>query len=186
MNEEMALERKRTTYAISEHDGLRKEWNTRIPVLDMRMSTAEARSHELMRDLASIGERIPENVEVLMSTLKWVREKVSAIEVDHEKRFIIAEKDIFTLKKKQNLAEMEHRLCQRIDDVIKVLKATCADKNDMTKKWRILEGRLESTLEIIVMQLVEEPELLRGFVLSVVKGSKKLKNANFLLTHLKS
>ena len=61
------------------------------------------------------------------------------------------EKDTTALKKKQNLAELDARLCDRIDDVIRVLKATCADKNDVTRKWRILEGRLESTLEIIVM-----------------------------------
>ena len=61
------------------------------------------------------------------------------------------------LKKKQNLAELEARVRDRIDDVIRVLKAQCAEKNEVTKKWRILEGRLESTLEIILMQLMEEP-----------------------------
>ena len=46
---------------------------------------------------------------------------------------------------------MEHRLCDRIDDVVRVLKATCAEKTELTRKWRILDHRLESTLELIVM-----------------------------------
>lgn len=80
-----------------------------------------------------------------------MREKARTYEADNEKRLQMIEKDTTALKKKQNLAELDARLCDRIDDVIRVLKATCADKNDVTRKWRILEGRLESTLEIIVM-----------------------------------
>ena len=77
------------------------------------------------------------------------------------------------LKKKQNLNDLEQRLCDRIDDVIRVLKATCADKNETTRKWRLIENRLESTLEIIVMQLFEDPEEIRSVVTGIVKNSKK-------------
>ena len=90
------------------------------------------------------------------------------------------------LKKKQNLAELEHRLRDRIDDVIRILKATSADKNEVTRKNRLFEHRLESTLEIIVMMLCEEPEEMKAAVSNIVKGSKKLKNSNLLVSHLKS
>ena len=90
------------------------------------------------------------------------------------------------LKKKQNLNDLEQRLCDRIDDVIRVLKATCADKNETTRKWRLIENRLESTLEIIVMQIFEDPEEIRSVVTGIVKNSKKLKNPNVLVSHIKS
>ena len=92
--------------------------------------------------------------------------------------------DSAILKKKQNLPEMEHRLCDRIDDVVRVLKATCAEKHELTRKWRILEHRLESTLEIILMLMGSESDELRQIVQGIAKNSKKLKNPNMLLTHI--
>lgn len=60
---------KRITYAIHEHDNLQKEWNTRIPVIDMRLNTSEARLLDTQLDLVSMSGRIPENVETLLTTL---------------------------------------------------------------------------------------------------------------------
>lgn len=84
------------------------------------------------------------------------------------------------------MAELEHRVYDRIDDVVRGLKATAADKNDVIKKWRLHENRMESTLEIIVMLLCEDPDEVRMIVAGIVKNSKKLKNPNLLISHIKS
>ena len=50
------------------------------------------------------------------------------------------------LKKKQNLTELEHRVCDRIDDVAKAMVTSLADKFDTTRRFRMCEGRIESLL----------------------------------------
>lgn len=81
---------------------------------------------------------------------------------------------------------MEHRLRDRIDDVIRILKATCAEKNEVVRKNRLLEGRIDSNLEIIVLLLSEDSDELKKIISNIVKGSKKLRNSNLLLNHIKS
>ena len=66
------------------------------------------------------------------------------------------------------------------------MKATCAEKNEVSRKNRLLEGRIESSLEIIVMLLSEDSDELKNIMGNIVKGSKKLRNSNLLLNHLKS
>ena len=66
------------------------------------------------------------------------------------------------------------------------MKATCAEKNEVARKNRLLEGRIESSLEIIVLLLNEDPDELKKIMANIVKGSKKLRNSNLLLNHLKS
>ena len=66
------------------------------------------------------------------------------------------------------------------------MKATCAEKNEVSRKNRLLEGRIESSLEIIVMLLSEDSDELQNIMGNIVKGSKKLRNSNLLLNHLKS
>ena len=156
-----------------------------LPLINSRLNVNEARRHDIEREMMSITERLPPNIDVLLTTLQVIQEKLRNVSTDYEKRLKALEADSVILKKKQNLAELEHRLIDRMDDVVKALKATLADKNELTRKWRILDNRLENTLDIIVMQLSMGEDELRGIVSVIAKNSKKLKHANLLLTHLK-
>jgi len=104
---------------------------------------------------------------------------------DFEKRIQLIEKDIVMLKKKQNLPELEHRVNDRIDSVVRVLKASFCEKSELVRKFRILDNRIESLLEIVVMQLVGDPQEMREVVLRI-KGSKKLKHPSMLVAYMKS
>ena len=90
------------------------------------------------------------------------------------------------LKKRQNLAELEHRLCERIDDVARLLTRNHAEKFEVNKKFRLIEKRIESLLEIFVLQVGENEQNVRQIINSIVKNSQKLKNPNSLLTHIRS
>ena len=49
-------------------------------------------------------------------------------------------RDMFKLKKMNNLALLEHKLCDRMDDVVKAMTRTMADRFETAKKFRILEN----------------------------------------------
>ena len=57
------------------------------------------------------------------------------------------------LKKKQDLTRLEHRVCDRMDDLFKAIVATHADKFETIKNFRLLESRIENLLSLFVMQL---------------------------------
>ena len=105
--------------------------------------------------------RLPESFDELIRTTNYLRDQFGKKLVDDDKRFQVLDKDIFHLKKKNNLSDLEHRIFDRIDDVVRALKAQCAEKNEVTKKCRLIENRLESTLDIIIMQLREDPNSLK-------------------------
>ena len=91
------------------------------------------------------------------------------------------------LKKKQNLAELEHRVCDKIDEVARAMTRTLAEKFETSKRFRLVENRLQCLMEIIVMVSTPESEAhIRKIFATLIKGSKKLKNPSVLLLHIKS
>ena len=48
-------------------------------------------------------------------------------------------KSIFQLQKKNNLPLLEHKLCERMDDMVKAMCRTLADKFETNKKFRMAE-----------------------------------------------
>ena len=81
---------------------------------------------------------------------------------------------------------MEHRLCDRIDDVARLLKATLLDKYEAVKKFRLFETRFTSLQEMLVMVMSTSQEDLKLIVSKIAKGAKKLRNPNMLLSHIKT
>lgn len=90
------------------------------------------------------------------------------------------------LKKRQNLSELEHRVCDRIDDVARALKATLLDKLEATKKFRLYDTRFESLMEMSVMILSQSQGDLGLIISKIAKGAKKLRNPSMLVSHIKT
>ena len=110
-----------------------------------------------MRDeIATLESRIPPNSEILMKTVKAMEHVLKAKQLDDNVKFNQLEKDTEMLKKRQNLSDLEHRLCDRIDDVCRVLSRTMAEKFDMNKRFRVVENRIQSLLELSV--LITDPD----------------------------
>ena len=85
------------------------------------------------------------------------------------------------------MAELEHRVCDKIDEVARALTRTLAEKFETSKRFRMVENRVHCLMEIIVMVSTPETEAhLRKIFASLIKGSKKLKSPNVLLQHIKS
>ena len=85
------------------------------------------------------------------------------------------------------MAELEHRLCDKIDEVARVLTNTLAEKFETSRRFRLVENRLQCLLEIVIMIATpeSEPKTKKVFA-GLVKGSKKLKNPSVLLLHIKT
>lgn len=84
------------------------------------------------------------------------------------------------------MAELEHRVCDRIDDVARALKATLVDKLEATKKFRMYDCRVESLMEMTVMILGQSQGDLGLIVSKIAKNAKKLKNPSMLVSHIKT
>ena len=176
---------KRVSSVTEDTENIQRDWKAQIPLLVNRSTANESKVLQLEREFKSLSDRLPPNVDILMQTLNILQEQVRNKSSSDEKRFKILELDNQMLKKKFNIAELEHRMMDRIDDIVRVLKAQCADKDEVTKRWRILESRLECNLDIVVMLLREDVDQLRSIVQKIPTNSKKLKNAKFFSEHLK-
>ena len=71
-----------------------------------------------------------------------------------------------------------------MDDLVKAVTATHADKFETKKNFRLVENRLSNLLTLLVMQLSGHERELRRIVCGVIEGSKKLKNPSALLLHV--
>lgn len=74
LRNDLAAETKRITYIIHEHDKLEKECQNKIPLLEIRANSAEAKRLKLEHDISSIMERIPASADELLITVKRVQE----------------------------------------------------------------------------------------------------------------
>ena len=87
-----------------------------------------------------------------------------------------------------NLALLEHKLCDRMDDVVKAMTRTMADKFDTAKKFRIMENQLKSLFELTLVALRDTDENfeIKQQLNNITKSSKKLQTPNGLMLHLKA
>ena len=72
LREDLAKEQKRISYTIEEHDKLNKECQRQFPILNSRININETRRHEMEREIMTITDRLPPNVEVLLKTVQLV------------------------------------------------------------------------------------------------------------------
>lgn len=137
--------------------------------------------------MVELAEKIPPNSAELLKSVKDVQGSMHTMKNDYSLRFLELERDTAFLKKKQNLAELEHRVCDKIDEVARALTRTMSDKFDTSKRFRLIENRVQSLMEIMVMSSTPESEpQLRKIFASLIKGSKKMKNPSVLLLHIKT
>ena len=140
-----------------------------------------------MDKMGEIVERIPSNTTDLMKNIKDMQSTLYSKKIDDGARFAQLEADTTMLKKKQNLSELEHRVCDRIDEVARAMTRTMAEKFDTSKRFRLVENRLHCLMEILVMSSSSETEdKLKKIFNGLIKGSKKLKNPSALLLHTRA
>ena len=138
-------------------------------------------------EMLELAEKIPPNSAELLKSVKDVQASMHTMKNDYSLRFLELERDTTFLKKKQNLAELEHRVCDKIDEVARALTRIMADKFDTSKRFRMIENRVQSLMEIMVMSSTPESEpQLRKIFASLIKGSKKMKNPSVLPLHIKT
>ena len=114
---------------------------SKIPTIEHKIQDSEARLHEMRVEIVGLAEKIPPNSEALLKSVKDMESSLRAKTLDDNVRFVELERDNVMLKKKQNLAELEHRLSDKIDDVAVAMTKTLADKFDTGKKFRLMENR---------------------------------------------
>lgn len=71
-----------------------------FPIINSRLNVNETRRHEIEREMMTITERLPPNVDVLLKTLEVVQDKVRLVSVEYERRLKTLEIDSTNLKKK--------------------------------------------------------------------------------------
>ena len=124
-----------------EFDNLKGFTESKIPTIEHKIQESESRIHEMRVEIVTLAEKIPPNSEALLKSVKDMESSLRAKTLDDNVRFVDLERDNVMLKKKQNLAELEHRLSDKIDDVAVAMTKTLADKFDTGKKFRLMENR---------------------------------------------
>jgi len=62
-------------------------------------------------EIAILSDKIPPNAEALMKNIADLENTLRAKTISDNVKFCDLERDVIMLKKKQNLSELEHRVC---------------------------------------------------------------------------
>ena len=106
-----------------------------------------------------------QQVQALQNELRALRTRVEQQEIE-----------LLRLKKMNNLALLEHKLCDRMDDVVKAMTRTMADRFETAKKFRIMENQLKNVFELTLIALRDTDENfeIKQTLNNITKSSKKL------------
>ena len=102
-------------------------------------------------EISILSDKIPPNSEALMKNIMDMENGLRTKTLDDNLKFSDLERDVIMLKKKQNLSELEHRVCEKIDDVARAMTKTMSDKFDTNKKFRLMEHRSQCLLELFLL-----------------------------------
>ena len=108
--------------------------------------------------------------------IKELQIDLKQYKADNAQIFGTMNRDMFKLKKMNNLGLLEHKLCDRMDDVVKAMTRTMADRFDTAKKFRILENQLKNVFELSLISLRDNDENyeIKQMLNNITKNSKKL------------
>ena len=99
-------------------------------------------------------------------------------------KFLEMKKQIRDLQKKNNLPLLEHKLCERMDDLVKAMCRTLADKFETNKRFRLSEQQMKQMFELIVMLMQDEYNEIRIMLKDISKNT--MRNPATFLAHVKA
>ena len=93
--------------------------------------------------------------------LQGLLDDFKTAQYDKVSKYAEIDREILVLKKKQNLALLEHKLTERIDDSIKACIRTMADRFGTSKKFRLVEHQVKQMFELVLMLMQDDHDELK-------------------------
>ena len=127
----------RIKYTIATLDAIELEKSKKMPKIESRLESTETKLQKVYNYIQKRGTSPDVERSNAIDTEKF-QELSRNIEAKTEK-ITVMRKEIKELQKKNNLPLLEHKLCERMDDLIKAMCRTLADKFETSKRFRIAE-----------------------------------------------
>ena len=183
-----ALMTHRMNFAFAEIDSLKVRYDGDLPPLELRAAAVETKVQALRDQTTALEARVPPSSQQMASTLRELGVDFRASKAENDQRFAEAGKDILKLKKNNSLALLEHKISDRMDDVVKAMSRAMADRFETAKKFRVVERTLKSVFELTLLSLrdTDDSYAIKQELNNMATGSKKLTNPNTLMLHLKA
>ena len=176
----------RVNYIFNEFDALKQKYETEIPIVERRAIDTEARVHEHTQQLQAFENKIPQDAQAIMRSLTQMETDLVRNDKSAQNRMDTLNRDIEKLKKKQNLAMLEARICDRMDNLSKALLKGFVDKHEVNKKFRLVDSNQKNLLQILVQCIQGDTEELNILLKGMRGNSRKLQSATALMNHLKN
>ena len=113
--------------------------------------------------------------------MRNIEQDISRNQKENISKIDAVEKLANKLFKKQNLVDMEHRIYNRMDDLMKALMKTVADRNDVANKFRSQEYNMKCLFHILLACLRDEANEYKMLANGLKKGTSPLRSAtNFV------
>ena len=97
--------------------------------------------------------KIPPSAQQTARDLRVLDNEFRKSKAENEQRFAVVGRDITKLKKVNSLTLLEHKLCDRMDDLVKAMSRTMADRFETAKKFRRFESQLKNVFELTLISL---------------------------------
>ena len=178
----------RMSYAFAEIDAFKVRYDAQVLPLDARAAALEGKVQALRELATALEAKIPPSAQQTARELRVLDVEFRKSKAENEQRFGEVNKDIIKLKKVNSLALLEHKLCDRMDDITKAMSRTMADRFETAKKFRRVESQLKNVFELTLISLRDSDDSyeIKQELNSMAKGAKQLQNPNSLMLHLKA
>lgn len=131
--------------------------------LAKRLEHVEAKAQDIWFMLGDIRKSIPPSSEVMMNDLKQQTVSLQNFKHQTHKRFDEIKDEFKKAMDANNVADLEGKssiyllylvkLTERINEAVKVLTRTSADRHETKKNFRILEKQVKNIFEILMFTL---------------------------------
>eukprot|EP00347_Sterkiella_histriomuscorum_P001659 403371164 len=149
--EEIEGMNKRLRTMFNEIDEL-KLLHDRIYHVARRVENVESKTQDIWLMVEDIKRNIPPSADHLLSDMKAINISVQNLKNVSFKKVDDLKDEMRYLFAQNSTAELEVKMVDRMNDVVKALTKSMADRNDTRKNFRVIEKQMKNIFDIVMYQ----------------------------------
>jgi len=114
-----------------------------------RIEGLEVRTQENFQQIEVLFNKMPPPVDYLTSEIEALNVSIQSTRMSTLKAFTDLKEHVSKMEQKKPTEELELRLTERINEILRVLTRKMAEKEATRKQFRVLEHRLNKLMELV-------------------------------------
>mmetsp|Transcript_18690 Transcript_18690/g.17801 ORF Transcript_18690/g.17801 Transcript_18690/m.17801 type:complete len:166 (-) Transcript_18690:774-1271(-) len=118
-----------------------------------RLEAAEGRNLELHNNFETIKKNIPATVEHLGQDLRAMNVSLQNFKHLVHQKFEEVREEFRVINSKHTIVDLERRMTERMDDIIRALTKQMADRSDTKRNFKILDKQVHNLFDLLLFYL---------------------------------